>query len=141
MKEKFNNISSYTIDDIKSYVESDHIESYYYTYSISLNGNSIEKAESENNDDSKMPSFSFKGEGFGGSSYDFTLNGYSSLDSMSEFIEGKYEITEIADNAWDIAFDGNYIFINEELASYNNLKLNDKVTLEDDDSNTYEFEA
>lgn len=140
MKEKFNNVCSYTIEDVKKYAESDHIKSYYYTYNISLNGNNIQKAESENSSDSKMPSFPGGDNGFGKSSYDFTLNGYSSLESMSEFIEGKYEMTEIADNAWNIAFDGNYVFINEELASYNNLKLNDKITLEDEDGNTYEFE-
>jgi putative ABC transport system permease protein len=139
MKERFNNISSYGVEDIKEYAKSDHIESYYYTYSISLNGNSIEKAESEtNNDRPNMPGM--PSGNFGESSYDFTLNGYSSVESMSEFIEGKYEMTEIADNAWDIAFDGNYVFINEELASYNSLNLNDKITLEDSDGNTYEFE-
>ena len=140
MKEKFNNISSYTIEDVKKYADSDHIKSYYYTYNISLNGKNIEKAESENKNDSRMPNFPGGGENFANSSYDFTLNGYSSLDSMSEFIEGKYEMTEIADNAWDIAFKGNYVFINEELASYNNLKLNDKIKLVDDDEKTYEFE-
>ena len=41
-KEEFNNISSYTIDDVKNFAESDYIENYYYTYNISLNGsNSI----------------------------------------------------------------------------------------------------
>ena len=140
MKEKFNNISSYTIEDVKNFADSKHIKSYYYTYTISLNGNNIEKAESENDSDSKRPSFPGGENSFVGSSYDFTLNGYSSLDSMSEFIDGKYEMVEIADNAWDIAFDGNYVFINEELASYNNLKLNDKIKFEDEDGNTYEFE-
>ena len=139
MKEKFNNISTYTIDDVKKYADSEYIKSYYYTYNISLNGNNIEKAESENNNDSKMPNFPGGGEMPGNSSYDFTLNGYSSIESMSEFIEGKYEMTEITDDAWDIAFDGNNVFINEELASYNNLKLNDKIKLEDEDGNTYEF--
>ena len=140
-KEKFNKISSYTIDDVKSFAESKHIESYYYTYDISLNGNNIEKAESDNNDGKGgIPGFPGGNNNFGGSSYDFTLNGYSSLEAMSEFIEGTYEMSEIADNAWDIAFDGNYVFINEELASYNNLKLNDKIILEDEDENTYEFE-
>ena len=72
-------------------------------------------------------------------SIDFSLNGYSSLTAMSEFIEGTYEMVEITDDAWDKAFDGNYIFINEELASYNNLKLNDTVKLEDEDGKTYKF--
>ena len=139
-REKFNNISTYTVDDVKKFAESNYIKSYYYTYNISLNGSSIEKAESEKNDDSKRPNMPGMGSGFGGSSYDFTLNGYSSVESMSEFIEGKYEMTEIDDDAWTKAFDGNYVFINEELASYNNLKLNDKIELKDDDENVYEFE-
>ena len=142
MKEKFSNVSSYTIDDVKEFAKSDHIESYYYTYSVSLNGNNIEKAESESSNDKRgdRPSFPGGENMSGGSSYDFTLTGYSSLESMSEFIEGKYEMSEIADNAWDIAFSGNYVFINEELASYNDLKLNDKIKLEDEDGKTYEFE-
>ena len=137
MKEKFNNVSSYTISDIKSFAKNNHIKSYYYTYGISLNGNNIEKAESDS-DDSKGPGF--PGGDFNNSSYDFTINGYSNIEAMNEFIEGTYEMTEIADNAWDIAFNGNYVFINEELASYNSLKLNDKIKLEDDDGNVYTFE-
>ena len=108
-----------------------------------MNGNNIEKAESEMaNQNSNMPGFPDGGRGkdFGGSSYDFTLNGYSSLEAMSEFIEGTYEMVEIADDAWGKAFNGNYVLINEELASYNNLKLNDNIKLEDEDGNVYQFE-
>ena len=141
-KEKFENIATYTIDDVKSFAEAKHIESYYYTYSFSLNGNNIEKAEIET--DSKFGGFGgMPGGGrgpMGGTSLDFTLTGYSSLESMSEFINGTYTMTEITDNAWDVAFDGNYVFINEELASYNELSLNDKIKLEDEDGKTYEFE-
>ena len=146
MKEKFNNISSYTVSDVEKFAESDYVKSYYYTYDVSLNGNNIEKATSEKSSDeenSDMPSFPGGSGGmsrdFGGSSYDFTLNGYSSLEAMSEFIKGTYEMVEIADDAWEKAFDGNYIFINEELASYNNLKLGDTFKLEDEDGNTYKF--
>ena len=137
-REKFNNISSYTIDDVKNFAQSKHVESYYYTYSISLNGSNIEKAESENTSDAKMPGFP-GGSSFKESSYDFTLNGYNSLASMSEFIEGKYEMADIVDNAWELAFDGNYVFINEELSSYNSLSLNDIIKLTADDGNVYEF--
>lgn len=141
-KDAFNNVDSYTVDDVEKFAKSDHIESYYYTYSFSLNGNNIEKTESTTNDDSKG------GGGRGGmpgsdmaNSLDFSLTGYSSTDSMSEFINGTYTMSEIVDNAWDIAFNGNYVFINEELANYNNLKLNDTIKLEDEDGNTYEFEV
>ncbi len=142
MKGKFDNISSYTISDVEKFADSDYIEKYYYTYNISLNGNDIEKAKSETSDkESSMPGFPGGGAGrdFGESSLDFTLNGYSSLDAMSEFIEGSYEMVKIADNAWDKAFDGEYIFINEELASYNSLELNDVVKLEDEAGNIYDF--
>lgn len=144
-KEKFDNISSYTISDVEKFAESEHIESYYYTYSISLNGDNIEKAESSvGSENSGMPNFpsgdNMPGGSFGGSSdYDFTLEGYSSLAAMSEFMEGTYEMTEIADDAWEKAFSGNYVFINEELAAYNNLKLNDEIKLKDDAGNVYKF--
>lgn len=140
-KEKFENIVSYTVDDVKSFGEVEHIEGYYYTYSFSLNGNSIEKAEIET--ESQYNGFD-GGRGRKGpmamNSMDFALIGYSSIESMSEFINGTYTMLEISDNAWNVAFDGNYVFINEELASYNELSLNDKITLEDEAGTTYEFE-
>ena len=139
-KKKFENINAFSIDDVKKFAETEHIESYYYTYSFSLNGNNIEKAEIEV--DSKFGGFGGRpgGKGpMGGSSMDFTLTGYSSVESMSEFINGTYTMAEIADNAWDVAFDGNYVFINKELATYNELALNDKIKLEDANGKTYEF--
>ena len=142
MKEKFNNVSSYTASDVEKFADSNYIESYYYTYNISLDGNNIKKAESDTSDkNTNLPGFpgGDMQRGPNSSSADFTLNGYSSLDAMSEFIEGTYEMVEISDDAWNKAFSGNYIFINEELASYNNLKLNDAVKFEDEDGKTYEF--
>lgn len=136
--EKFQDIASYTIEDIENYADSEFISDYYYTYSIGLNGKNIEKAamETENNDNmngrGNKDNFA--------SSTDFTLTGYNSIEAMSEFINGTYTISEIVDEAWDIAFDGDYVFVNEELASYNDLSLNDKIKLEDEDGNTYEYE-
>ncbi len=137
-REKFDNIASYTISDVESFADSNYIENYYYTYSVGLNGKNIEKAEIESNNN--MPNGFGHGKENNMSSTDFTLTGYSSLDAMSEFISGTYTMNEITDNAWDIAFDGNYVFINEELADYNDLSLNDKIKLEDEDGHTYEFE-
>ena len=137
-REKFDNIASYTINDVESFADSEYIESYYYTYGVGLNGNNIEKAEIESNNN--MPNGFGHGKENNISSTDFTLTGYSSLDAMSEFINGTYTINEITDNAWDVAFDGNYVFINQELVDYNDLNLNDKIKLEDGDGNTYEFE-
>lgn len=138
-KNSFNDIEAYTVDDIKSFATSDHIESYYYTYSISLNGNSIEKVEMENQNEmfNKDPGM---GRGPNNNSLDFTLTGYNSLESMSEFIDGTYTMSEIKDDAWDIAFNGNYVFINEELATYNSLAVGDKINLQDENENIFEFE-
>lgn len=138
-KNSFNDIEAYTVDDIKSFATSDHIESYYYTYSISLNGNSIEKVEMENQNEmfNKDPGM---GRGPNNNSLDFTLTGYNSLESMSEFIDGTYTMSEIKDDAWDIAFNGNYVFINEELATYNSLDVGDKINLQDENENIFEFE-
>lgn len=139
LKESFNNIETYSIDDVKNFASNEHIESYYYTYNISLNGNNIEQATSEK--ESNNSSFGGKIDGnMENNSMDFTLKGYSSIESMSEFMNRTYTMSEITDNAWDVAFSGNYVFINKELATYNNLSLNDKIILEDEDLKTYEFE-
>lgn len=137
VREKFSNIESFSVSDIESFANSKYITSYYYTDSIGLNSSNIEKAEIAT--DNEMPNGFGHGKENNMTSTDFTLTGYSSLDAMSEFINGTYTMKEITDNAWDIAFTGNYVFINQELADYNDLNLNDKIKLTSDD-NTYEFE-
>ena len=42
--EAFNNIQSVTIDDVKSYGESSYLKGYYYTYTTSLNSDTLSKA-------------------------------------------------------------------------------------------------
>lgn len=140
MKEKFESINSYTIEDVKNFSNSTHIKNYYYTYTISLNGENISKAETETNSKDNMFGKERDGKNQIKNSMDFNLTGYSSYESMSEFINGTYKMSEISDNAWEVAFDGNYVFINKELSSYNNLSLNDKIKLKDEDGKTYEFE-
>ena len=54
-REKFDNIASYTISDVEAFADSVYINNYYYTYSVSLNGDNIEKAEITANND--MPNF------------------------------------------------------------------------------------
>ena len=139
MQENFNNISSFSIEDIENYANSNHIKSYYYTYGISLDGENIDKAENTDEESSNPFNFPGRNNDFTQSEMDFTITGYSSLDAMSEFIDGTYKVTDIEDDAWDKAFDGNYVFINKELASYNDLSLGDTIKLKDEDDNIYEF--
>ena len=42
--EAFNNIESYTIENVKNYGESQYLKGYYYTYSTSLNSDTLSKA-------------------------------------------------------------------------------------------------
>ena len=42
--EAFNNIQSITIDDVKNYGESNYLKGYYYTYTTSLNSDTLSKA-------------------------------------------------------------------------------------------------
>ena len=42
--EAFNNIQSVTIDDVKDYGESSYLKGYYYTYTTSLNSDTLSKA-------------------------------------------------------------------------------------------------
>ena len=42
--EAFNNIASYTVEDVKKYGESEYLKGYYYTYSTSLNSDTLSKA-------------------------------------------------------------------------------------------------
>lgn len=137
-KKNFDAIASYTVSDIQKFSENEHIISYYYTEEISLNGESITKVESTTNDsnsDNHDPKMDKQN-----NQLDFTFTGYSDSRAMSEFISGKYQMSSLSDDAYDKVFNGNYVFLNEELASYNNLSLGDKITLKDSDENTYEFE-
>ncbi len=135
MSEMFSSASSITVSDIDEYADSKYVKSYYYTMSAPVNAEALEKAEIS------VP----EGKGFGGrnpnqssSSSDFTLKGYSSIESMEEFIEGSYTITE-GEVSED--FESNDCLINSELATLNEIEVGAKITIVDseDDSKTYEL--
>lgn len=127
MKENFNSLDSITIEDIKNYADSNFVKSYYYTNSIGMNAN-IESASSENKEPERKEE----------SKTDFTITGYSSYDAMNEFLEGTYQIT---DGSVDSDFESNTCIINSELATVNNLKVGDTITLNNpnDETKTYEL--
>lgn len=133
--EIFNNISKFTVDDIKNYANSSYVKDYYYIYSVGMNSSNIEKAS---NNDSNMENFpgDRKGNDKMISSSDFTVTGYSSYSAMSEFIDGLYIITE-GEVSGDFTF--NNCVINSELATFNNLSVGDVIILvnPNDSSVTY----
>lgn len=68
----------------------------------------------------------------------FTLIGYNSYEDMKDFINGTYTIT---DGEVSSDFESNNCVISEELATLNNLKVGDTITIVDPKttSNTYEL--
>lgn len=145
MQESFNSISNISIDDIKKYGESEYVKDYYYTMTVGINADGITKAsqETENAPSEPEKAGGEMGErggkrGFSNvTSGDFTLVGYSSLDAMNDFVEGTYKIT---DGEVPTDFTEEKCLINQELATMNNLKVDDKITLVDplDESKTVE---
>lgn len=136
MKEMFSLANNICVSDIEKYADSKYVKSYYYTQTVRVNAN-IEKAEmtsnndmldkrKDDNDDNKE----------GETTTDFNLKGYSSYDAMSEFVSGNYKITdgEVFED-----FDSNKCLINIELATLNNLKIGDTITVIDTASNTYDL--
>ena len=116
LKETFASIASVTIDDVKNYVDSSYVSSYYYTESLGLNSSNLTAATST--------------KGKGGpeqtSTTDFTLTGYSSYEAMSEFISGSYTITS---GSVDSDFTADTCVINSELATLNSIDVGDTITL------------
>lgn len=138
MKEMFSLANNISVSDIEKYADSKYVKSYYYTQTVGVNAN-IEKAEmtsnsnndmmdkrKDNNDDNKEDEITT----------DFNLKGYSSYDAMSEFVSGNYKVTdgEVFED-----FDSNNCLINSELATLNNLKVGDTITVTDTASNIYDL--
>lgn len=141
MKEMFDSANKIAEEDIKKFADSDYVKNYYYTMQTGVNSDNLEKASITSTNENTMPNGrgpngkeNFKNE----SSGDFTLKGYSSIESMNEFVEGNYTITdgEVFED-----FDSNYCLINSELATLNEIEVGDTIKIVDseDDSNTYEL--
>ena len=172
MINQFNNIENLSIDEINNYGNSDYVSSYYYTYSINMDGKNlteatdslvkeITKTETTTSSwGSKMPSGGFPG-GFPGGGQGgkkttkkttttekifndkaadgaFNLVGYSSYESMDEFINGTYTISS-GSVFTDIS--SNEAIISSELASLNKLEVGSKITVVNpyDTNKTYEL--
>lgn len=138
MKEMFSLANNISVSDIEKYADSKYVKSYYYTQTVGVNAN-IEKAEmtsNSNNDmmDKRKDNNADNKEGE--TTTDFNLKGYSSYDAMSEFVSGNYKITdgEVFED-----FDSNNCLINSELATLNNLKVGDTITVTDTASNIYDL--
>lgn len=138
-QEFMENAGNLSLDTQKEYANSEYVSSYYYTTEVSLNGNENLKKVSMDMEfkgrDDKMP------EKFNGNmGADFTVIGYSSLDAMSEFVDGIYTIKEGEMFAIDVE---NICVISDELAEENEIAVGDTITLvnPDDENKTYSLKV
>lgn len=153
MREIMNSIPAITLDQIKSYGDSDYLNGYTYQLSSSVNSSSLTALSnntpvptsgasgnnanggSDSGNGMKMPD---RG-GFGVGNGDFTIVGYSGMSAMSEFVDGTYKITSGA------MFDDNeatpVCVISKELADENKVAVGDKISLTNpnNEKETYEF--
>lgn len=180
--EAFNNVEFFTIDDVKNYGDSEYLKGYYYTYSTSLNSDTLSKAtdsfeyEVEDKQTTTSSTTTTSGENSQGMQKipegmesgntekrvvtnnntttvitksketfqsarnftgDFELDGYSSYDAMTDFVNGTYTISEgemIND------FNSLQCVISSEIASLNEISVGNTITLKNPNTEaTYEF--
>lgn len=168
MINSFNEIESITIDEINNYGNSDYVNEYYYTYELSVDAkditeatDSLVKETTETKTTTETTQFGGNDRGFPGGpggertqkttttkktekifnekaqNGAFTLIGYSSYENMTKFINGEYTISE---GEVSSDFESNSIVISEELATLNDLSVNDIITIvnANDTKKTYE---
>lgn len=139
MNDMFSNANSITSEDIDLYGNSEYVKKYYYTMETRVNSTTIEPAEISSNEFEMSNNKPGRENNFNNvTNGDFTLKGYSSIESMTEFIEGKYTIVE-GEVSED--FSSNNCLINQELATLNDIEVGDTITIVDsnDDSLTYDL--
>ena len=166
MINSFNEIEGLSEEEINNYADSKYIKEYYYTYSLGVDAKDLTEATDslvKEKTETKTETTTSGGE-FGNfpprggrvtnkktttkttekifnekaQNGAFTLVGYNSYEDMKDFINGDYTIT---DGSVSDEFNSSNCVISEELATLNNLKVDDKITVIDTDntSNTYEL--
>lgn len=137
MKEEFNKIESLSLAEIKEYGNSKYLKNFYYTTNINIDTDleaatenfSFDKNKGNNNRPNNKEPLT-----------NFTLTGYSTIEAMSEFIEGKYTITDSVDDLWNKILKGEYCLINSELATLNEINIGDTIKIKNSSTEITEVE-
>ncbi|MDF9825603.1 putative ABC transport system permease protein [Breznakia sp. PF5-3] len=114
-----------SLKELQTYAKADSVKDFYYTSTISMNGNDNLQAINSNNSIVTESGPSGERESIFSNS-DFMLIGYSSYDAMSDFND---ETKTIKEGALFSMNNKNEAIISEDLATYNSIKLNDTITL------------
>lgn len=143
-QEFMNSIERLTVDQIKSYGDSIYVDEYYYSIQTEFNSSDITKATTEqtnNTQTNRMPGGMEMGKENANNKEtgDFKVIGYDSLDGMSEFINGTYQISQ--GTMFDTQSTDRNCVISDDLAEQNNLEVGSKITLVNPNqtSESYEF--
>lgn len=133
------NMTPLTLQQMQAYAENENVKDFYYTLSVSVNGNDdLAAVETQSSSDTGSTTGNgmgnFGGMGGGrqmmggmGQQGDFTLTAYSTFDAMTDFVDGTSAITEGAFYAIDET--ENSCVISDELATLNEVEVGDTVTL------------
>lgn len=139
--EGLQNFKELTLEQMQTYAKNENVKDFYYTLSVSMNGNDdlspVETQVSDNT--SSMPSMPDMGgfRGFGGNKQmmggmgtqgDFTLSAYSTFDALTAFAGGTSSIT--GGSFFEVDSAENACVISDELATLNELAVGDTVTLQ-----------
>ncbi len=146
VRELLQSYSEPTLDELQNYATSTNVKSFYYTITSSINANGeLEPVDTSSNSSSSNsnaqapPNFGNRIPRGMGNQGDFTITGYSSEDNMTNFVSGTSKITD--GKIFDVNTSDLVCIINDELATFNSLKIGDKITLANPnvDTETYEF--
>lgn len=148
MRELMQQYPDLSLDELKTYSESDYVKEFYYTASASLDAagdiEAYSTESSSSSDDSGseqngMPDgmgggmngdrgSSTGSGGFGGMAMgDFSITGYSSESAMTKFISGESKIS--SGEMFDVESSDLNCLISNELAVFNGLSVGDTITL------------
>jgi putative ABC transport system permease protein len=136
------NIPQLTVDLVNTYGTSDYVKSYSYYIQTEMNSSNIEKATSEETTTTNQGGMGRLGgmqQETSKVSGDFKIVGYSSLDTMSEFVNSEYKIT--SGQIFDINATDNPCAISTDLADQNDLTVGSTLTMinPNNEAETYEF--
>lgn len=130
--------SSLTLDEYEKYAEAESVQDFYYTLTAYVNGSEnfspvTDEAEEESSSDSSSSSFPSGfpgGMNFGGgmATGDFSIVGYSSDRSMTDFVNGTASILE-GGTMFEEGTADYVCVISEELAIYNSLSVGDTIVI------------
>lgn len=139
--------ASLTLEEYETYASAESVKEFYYTVSVSLNGSADFEPVSNDSTSETTSEFEdlrgeeengnipgdFDGRGGGriemmmGVQSDFSVLGYSSENAMTDFIDGTSQICD--GSVFEEKTQEYVCIISEELAAYNDISVNDIITL------------